>query len=557
MRRILQNKPLVNGAVCLAVFCFVLGTFFPAWAEDIYVGYYEAEDQWRVQKLDGSDDQVAYCYDWGFKQPLRLGESTAAHYIKEDYLTTTDTAPDYGAPTENQLRKIACTRAQVAALLYAGYPTNGTGLQAKWGISDDSARAAVQSNLWAILDQGFTGTVTADSYAHELLVFAKNGLSGISGTGAASVTGNTKLTQVSGVWRSGTLKISGNFTGKITLVDSAGLFKFYDASSNAEISSGTVGTSFYVQYTGTGTPTEKSYKIAGSSYTEFQSNFFRSINTADNGESYQDLVSSKISLIAVSFTVTVPEATATSTPVTNTPTNTPVTPTLTNTPVTNTPTNTPVTPTLTNTPVTNTPTSTPVTPTLTNTPAANATVTATAEEHFWFVEHPVLPGTGFPAGKFTALPRPKSSIKMTPTGLHISIPSIDSEAEISDLGADPKDNTYDVTFLGADVGLLDGTDLPGQGITILVGHNHLNTGKIGPFLFLLNLEQNDRIFIRDAKGSLTVWKVYENMKISPDDVRTIQSHAKAQSLVLVTCEDESVTGGYLYRRVVFAEPVGD
>ena len=30
--------------------------------------------------------------------------------------------------------------------------------------------------------------------------------------------------------------------------------------------------------------------------------------------------------------------------------------------------------------------------------------------------------------------------------------------------------------------------LPGEGITVLTGHNHLNTGEIGPFLFLNRLE---------------------------------------------------------------------
>lgn len=51
------------------------------------------------------------------------------------------------------------------------------------------------------------------------------------------------------------------------------------------------------------------------------------------------------------------------------------------------------------------------------------------------------------------------------------------------------------------------------------------------------------------------YSVYANYKIAADDFNTITGDLHENTLVLVTCEDESVDGGYLNRRVIFADPI--
>jgi LPXTG-site transpeptidase (sortase) family protein len=116
------------------------------------------------------------------------------------------------------------------------------------------------------------------------------------------------------------------------------------------------------------------------------------------------------------------------------------------------------------------------------------------------------------------------------------------------------DTGFAADWLGKDAGLLQGSNLPGEGISIIAAHNHLSTGETGPFLFLMDLQQKDRIFIRKTGGEMLSYAVYANIRITPDEVEKLDELAKTDCLILVTCEDQSIDGGYAYRRVVFAEP---
>jgi hypothetical protein len=44
----------------------------------------------------------------------------------------------------------------------------------------------------------------------------------------------------------------------------------------------------------------------------------------------------------------------------------------------------------------------------------------------------------------------------------------------------------------SNIGLLSQSSYPGEGVTVLTGHNHLNTMEAGPFLFLGRLEEGDQ-----------------------------------------------------------------
>ena len=99
--------------------------------------------------------------------------------------------------------------------------------------------------------------------------------------------------------------------------------------------------------------------------------------------------------------------------------------------------------------------------------------------------------------------------------------------------------------------------MPGEGYAMIAAHNHLNAEEIGPFALLFSLEENDRIFINTPEGGLQIYSVYANELLEPDDVQQMASIAQSQdnSIILVTCENEMVDGGYMNRRAIFAKPV--
>ena len=80
---------------------------------------------------------------------------------------------------------------------------------------------------------------------------------------------------------------------------------------------------------------------------------------------------------------------------------------------------------------------------------------------------------------------------------------------------------------------------------------------MGPFGLLFSLDENDRIFVNTADGGLQIYSVYANELLEPDDVDKMAAIAQTEenTLVLVTCENEMIEGGYQNRRAVFAKPV--
>ena len=171
----------------------------------------------------------------------------------------------------------------------------------------------------------------------------------------------------------------------------------------------------------------------------------------------------------------------------------------------------------------------------------------------WRWDFDRLPSTGFPAERLTTLTDLPSDTHIQNLGLSIEIPAIDSNSQIVSLPL--TDSGFAVDWLGMNAGLLEGSDLPGKGISIIAAHNHLNRGESGPFLYLMELQQKDRIFIRKTGGEMLSYAVYANIKIAPDEIERFDALAKPDCLILVTCEDESIDGGYAHRRVVFAEPL--
>ena len=164
----------------------------------------------------------------------------------------------------------------------------------------------------------------------------------------------------------------------------------------------------------------------------------------------------------------------------------------------------------------------------------------------------MLPCTGFPTGKPVEI---KESVKYAQTNMSLSIPTLNISENI--VLVPLVDDNFPVENLGSDIGLLEGSGPGRNDLFVLAGHNHLNTMEKGPFAGLSAINVSDLIFVRGAKNAARTFVVYANEKFAADDVDGLLSYARPGSIILITCEDESVAGGYLNRRVVFAEAKED
>ena len=146
-------------------------------------------------------------------------------------------------------------------------------------------------------------------------------------------------------------------------------------------------------------------------------------------------------------------------------------------------------------------------------------------------------------------------LKYEPLEMMLEIPSLDVTSEIVEVPV--IGNEYAVTWLGNSVGLLEGSALPGEGTAVLAAHNHLNDTESGPFASLRFMEEGDRIFVRDNMNDLQTYAVYANVKAAETDFEAVDHVADTfdNTLILITCEDEMISGGYASRRIIAARKV--
>ena len=173
------------------------------------------------------------------------------------------------------------------------------------------------------------------------------------------------------------------------------------------------------------------------------------------------------------------------------------------------------------------------------------------EMHFFRLDRE-LPKTGFSALHPSPLSEMPRNISYKGTAWTLQIPALDVNAEIKMVPF--TDGEYPVDWLSMDVGMLEGSAHPGEGWTVITGHNHLNTMEAGPFALLSNLAVGDKIFVSGKDGSMKSFTVYASEKIDADDAAALERIAKMyeNSLTLLTCEDELPEGGYASRRVTAA-----
>ena len=169
---------------------------------------------------------------------------------------------------------------------------------------------------------------------------------------------------------------------------------------------------------------------------------------------------------------------------------------------------------------------------------------------------PHLPETGFSLVRAQTLPEQPKDVHYKTLRWRLEIPTLDLTTDLVEVPL--VDNEYPVTWLGYSAGLLEDSALPGQGRSLITGHNHLNTMEAGPFALLDTLNEGDRIFVTDPASGLQIFEVYMNTKISEYDFDGLTeiSETDEHSLTLITCEDERVEGGYANRRIIAARPIG-
>ncbi|MDR3572311.1 MAG: sortase, partial [Anaerolineaceae bacterium] len=162
----------------------------------------------------------------------------------------------------------------------------------------------------------------------------------------------------------------------------------------------------------------------------------------------------------------------------------------------------------------------------------------------------LLPVTGFAPGKITSIPASPQNVYNADTGMTIEIPALGIHTNI--VGVPQTGDSWDVTWLGNQLGYLDGTAYPTwSGNSVITGHVYDANGLPGPFVNLGNLKWGDQVIIH-AFGQNYVYEVRSVYTTSPQDTSAFE-HEDQPWVTLVTCKQyDASTGTYQLRTIVKA-----
>jgi LPXTG-site transpeptidase (sortase) family protein len=162
-----------------------------------------------------------------------------------------------------------------------------------------------------------------------------------------------------------------------------------------------------------------------------------------------------------------------------------------------------------------------------------------------------LPSTGFAPRVRTHLPAQPARLAYQDSGaMSLEIPSLGQSLPI--VGVPKSGDGWDVRWLGAQAGYLEGTAFPTwPGNTGLAGHSILADGSPGPFANLGWLHWGDEVIIH-AWGQRYVYAVRQNSLVAPGQLAALQ-HENLDWVTLITCQGyDELSGKYRWRRVVRA-----
>lgn len=165
-----------------------------------------------------------------------------------------------------------------------------------------------------------------------------------------------------------------------------------------------------------------------------------------------------------------------------------------------------------------------------------------------------LPATGFAPGRVTALASQPAELAYASLGdIWLELPSQNIKSNIVGV-PQSADSSWDVSWLGNDVGWLNGTAFPTWvGNSVVTAHVTNANGLPGPFANLKNLRYGEQIIVH-LYGDEYVYEVRDARLVSPNAANfALQSLNGYSYLTLVTCQGyDPLTGDYLFRQVVRA-----
>ncbi len=164
-----------------------------------------------------------------------------------------------------------------------------------------------------------------------------------------------------------------------------------------------------------------------------------------------------------------------------------------------------------------------------------------------------LPATGFAPHVITTLPvRPADKAYSKMSSLWLEIPSLGVQENIVGVPSGP--GGWDVSWLGNDIGYLEGTAFPTwSGNSSLAAHVYNADGNPGPFVNLGKLKWGDQIVVH-GWGDRYIYQVQTvNDSINPNDNSLVTRHETYPWITLITCRGYfEKSDSYLYRTVVRA-----
>jgi LPXTG-site transpeptidase (sortase) family protein len=164
-----------------------------------------------------------------------------------------------------------------------------------------------------------------------------------------------------------------------------------------------------------------------------------------------------------------------------------------------------------------------------------------------------LPKTGFAPNKITSLPPQPATLEYAKLGdIVLEIPSLNVKSSI--VGVPQTNGGWDVTWLGNDIGWLNGTAFPTwTGNSVLTAHVTNASGLDGPFAALKELKYGDQVIVHIG-GVRYVYEIRNTKLVRPYSTSfAFESLPEHSYLTLITCQGYNpLNETYLFRRVVRA-----
>ena len=167
----------------------------------------------------------------------------------------------------------------------------------------------------------------------------------------------------------------------------------------------------------------------------------------------------------------------------------------------------------------------------------------------WTAEE--LPQTGFAPGIVTVLPDQPLDLAYDPTAIPLSIPEINLNASVTTVPF--RNGAWDVTWLGNEVGYLEGSAYPTwNGNTVLTAHNTTAYNQPGIFTDLNQLRYGDTFEIH-AYGQTYTYEVREKLVVAQSNLAAAFKEQRLDWVTLMTCTNFSpAKGEYVNRLLVRA-----